>query len=159
MRNLANPGRSGRFAAAAIVAFGLAVVSAFAVFGRWSGPSALRSVAVLPLEAAAGDPTAVALGVAISDSVRNRLSRVGSFTVVEAGSGADAVVSGAVSREGGRIRVRVRLVRSRDGRQIWAETFDATDADLSRVEEAMADAVLSRLRPRDRAATGSSPGT
>jgi TolB-like protein len=153
MTSQARTGRSGQLAAAAIVAFGLAVVGAFVVFGRWSGPSALRSVAILPLESV--DPSSAALGAGISDSIRDRVGRAGALTVVTEKKAADAVLSGTVLPGGGRIRVSVRLVRSRDGRQIWADTVDVPESDLARVEENVAAAVVTRLRPRGRALTGS----
>jgi TolB-like protein/tetratricopeptide (TPR) repeat protein len=157
-------GRSGRLVAAAILAFGLAIVGAFLVRGRWTGPSSIRSLAVLPLKSLAGDPADEALGLGIADTVIRGFSRSGAITVRPMSSvrrfaksdvdalaaarelKADAVLEGSLQRAGGKLRVSLNMLRVRDGRSMWAESFDVPASEVFEVEDAVSDAVVSRLR-------------
>lgn len=51
---------------------------------------------------------------------------------------ADHVVRGSIRRTGDRVRVNVQLVHSEDGRQLWADRYDATAKELYAVQDAIA---------------------
>jgi tetratricopeptide (TPR) repeat protein len=60
----------------------------------------------------------------------------------------DAVLDGTVQRAGGKIRISVNLLRAGDGNSLWADSFDVPVAEVFQVEDAVSDAVVSRLRLR-----------
>src|SRR5262249_42502726 len=68
---------------------------------------------------------------------------------LEAGreQGVEAVLNGQVQRLGERVRVSVRLVRTRDGAPLWADRFDEQFTHIFAVEDAIAEKVA-RALPR-----------
>ncbi|MDI1243170.1 MAG: winged helix-turn-helix domain-containing protein [bacterium] len=65
--------------------------------------------------------------------------------------GVDSVVEWYLQTSGGRSRVNVRLIEVEDGRQLWTESFDYDEADLFKIQEAIADrtagSLLANLTP------------
>jgi TolB-like protein len=68
--------------------------------------------------------------------------------------GADFVLAGTVARIGARSEIGVRLVRVRDGEQLWSGTFWRATVDLGTLPGELAAAVIGAL-PRDAGRTGS----
>ena len=132
--------------AIAVVAFGLCAVAVFFLFGPWKAPGGVHSLAVLPLESSAGSAEDDALGRAISDSLIRRFRATGAVTVSPTAAGADSVLEGSLRQEGGRLQVRMQLLRAGDGRTLWTQAFDVLASDVPAVEEAVFEAVASRLR-------------
>jgi TolB-like protein/tetratricopeptide (TPR) repeat protein len=58
---------------------------------------------------------------------------------------ADHVVHGSVRRAGSTVRVNVQLVEVKNGRQVWADRYDATAADLHAVQDAIAARIAGTL--------------
>jgi tetratricopeptide (TPR) repeat protein len=58
---------------------------------------------------------------------------------------ADHIVHGSVRRAGQAVRVNVQLVEVANGRQIWADRYDATAADLLAVQDAIAARIARTL--------------
>jgi tetratricopeptide (TPR) repeat protein len=58
----------------------------------------------------------------------------------------DAVLEGSVQRAGGKLRASVNLLTAVDGRSIWTESFDVPASEVFEVQDAVSDAVVSRLR-------------
>ena len=58
---------------------------------------------------------------------------------------ADHIVHGSVRRAGEAVRVSVQLVEVANGRQIWADRYDATAADLHAVQDAIAARIARTL--------------
>lgn len=58
---------------------------------------------------------------------------------------ASFIVSGAIRRLAGRIRVAARLDDARDGASLWAERFDRSLDDLFDVQQTLADQIAGRL--------------
>lgn len=50
----------------------------------------------------------------------------------------DSVVEWYMQSSGGRSRVNVRLIQVKDGRQLWNESFDFDEADLFKIQDAIA---------------------
>jgi TolB-like protein len=161
-------GRRSRGATWALLGIGV-FAAAFFVLLRVSMPRAspapLRSVAILPFQAMTPSPSQEELGLALADAVITRVGRTGRRAVrpteaVRAYGGSDrdplaagralrvdAVLDGRVQESGDRIRISVQLVRVDLPVPIWSESFEASRADLSAIEAAIAEAVASRLDP------------
>ena len=121
----------------------------------------IRSLAVLPLQSL--DPNDHALGFGIAEAVIRRISQTGQLTVRPASSvrqylaepggamtaakqlSVETVLEGSLQREGGRLRIGVRLLRA-DGTSLWTERFDAPVADIFTTQDAIAEQVASRLQ-------------
>jgi DNA-binding winged helix-turn-helix (wHTH) protein/TolB-like protein/tetratricopeptide (TPR) repeat protein len=137
-----------------------------ALLNRKAAPApAIRSLAVLPfkpLDAAQRDE---ALELGMADTLITRLSRMPGIVVrpvssvrryskleddpLEAGRslGVDAVVDGSIQRRGSQMRVTVRLLRTSDGRPVWASKMDESAHDLFAVEDLVADRVARAVAP------------
>jgi TolB-like protein len=59
--------------------------------------------------------------------------------------GVDAVVDGSIQRAAGRIRITVRLVAVRDGRQLWADRYDGEFADIFLMQDSISERVAHSL--------------
>lgn len=139
-------GKSGRFVTIALIAFGLCAVSVFFLFGPWRAPGGAHSLAVLPLKSPSGSAEDDALGLALSDSLMRRFRATGAVNVSPTVPGADALLEGSVHRAGGRLQVRVQLLRAGDGRTLWKQSFDVPASKALTIENAVFEAVVSRLR-------------
>lgn len=127
-------------------------------------PPEVRSLAVLPfkiLGAGAGDDSPLALG--LTDTLITRLGnsrqlRVlptsavfkyagGDFDPVEVARrlGVDAVMTGTVQRDGGRVRVTVQLFDAHSGRLLWAEPFEAEGGNVFKIQDTTAERVARGL--------------
>jgi DNA-binding SARP family transcriptional activator/TolB-like protein len=89
-------------------------------------------------------------GIAVRSTARSREALQGGGEVREVGRNLDVayLLDGSV-RQGVRgLRVTVQLVRVADAVTIWAQVFDADDADVIAAEERIAAVVVDSLRPR-----------
>jgi TolB-like protein/DNA-binding winged helix-turn-helix (wHTH) protein len=142
-----------------------------------AGWLALRSprdpalIAVLPFADLNGDPAQAYLSRGLTEEVITQLGRVApaGFGVIAGPSvwryrgsqlaqqriaselGAGYIITGAVEHDASHVRVSARLIRARDGLQLWADTFDGpSDAALplqADVAASVARAMRSRLAP------------
>jgi eukaryotic-like serine/threonine-protein kinase len=133
-------------------------------------PSVLDSVAVLPFEIAPDDPEARYLSDAIAESVTRALSRIESLRVISRsavsryrGNEVDPiragrelavriVVAGRITVRGDALTLDLELVDVSDGRQIWAERYQRSIADVYPLEEEVASGIVGRLRPKPESA-------
>ncbi|MEP7212844.1 MAG: protein kinase [Acidobacteriota bacterium] len=155
-------------AAAAAAILALAALTAAYFTGRLSfvgrTEPQIRSLAVLPLKSLdSGDNY---LGLGIADAVIRRISQTGELVVrptstirkyltedtdaLEAAKqlGADAVLEGSVQRTADRLRVSVNLLRTADGKSLWADNFDMQASDIFAIQDSVAQQVSTRLRLR-----------
>src|SRR3954471_8843328 len=131
---------------------------------------------VLPFEDLNGDPGQAYLSRGLAEEVITQLGRVtpAGFGVIAGPSvwryrgsqlapqriaselGAGYIVTGAVEHDASHVRVSARLIRARDGLQLWAASFDGpNDAALplqTDVAASVARAMRSRLAPAPKAA-------
>jgi TolB-like protein/Flp pilus assembly protein TadD len=56
------------------------------------------------------------------------------------------VLEGSVRKQGERLRISAKLLRVGDGVELWADTFDGTDADIFGLQENIAQQVTSQLK-------------
>lgn len=56
------------------------------------------------------------------------------------------VLEGSVRKQGERLRIAAKLLRVGDGVEMWAQTFDGTDADIFALQERIAQAVAGQLQ-------------
>jgi len=141
-----------------------------------------RSIAVLLFRDLAGDPGNAHLGLGLADATITELASLKSLVVRPTASvlryrdrpvdpetagrelGVDAVVDGNFQRDGSRLRLTVQLVRTEDGKPIWASKIDTRLEDLFRMQDEVSGRIAEALavelrgsgrdRPR-RAARGS----
>ena len=57
----------------------------------------------------------------------------------------DAVLTGTIQRVEGRLRVNVRLINVGDGSQIWEGSFDETESDLFKLQDALSAQVAKSI--------------
>ena len=118
------------------------------------------TVAIAPFDNLSGDPAQDYFARGFVEDVATELSRFGTLEVLhprafaaaarDAGAAVPAahMVHGSVRRTGGSVRVNVQLIETAHGRQLWADRYDATAADLFAVQDAIAARVASTLAVR-----------
>jgi TolB-like protein/DNA-binding winged helix-turn-helix (wHTH) protein len=129
-------------------------------------PGPIQSIAVLPFKPIGADGSDEYLGVGIADALITKLSNIRQMAVRPTGSvlrytkpeqdvqtagrelKVDAVLAGSVQRAGERIRLTVQLISVRDGRPLWADTFDEQWTHIFAVQDAMSNQVARALALR-----------
>jgi DNA-binding winged helix-turn-helix (wHTH) protein/TolB-like protein/thioredoxin-like negative regulator of GroEL len=125
--------------------------------------SSITSIAVLPFKPLEVKDSNPSLEIGMADSMIVKLSKVGHINVlplsvvrrytapgpdaVQVGRelGVEAVLEGNIQKSQDRIRVRVSLVRVRDGKSLWADQFDEQHTDILTVQDAISERVASAL--------------
>jgi DNA-binding SARP family transcriptional activator len=127
-------------------------------------------IAVLPFAAPPDEPEQGYLGDGLAEDVIRALSRFRSFGVIARHSsfalrdlrlsapelgqrlGARYLMSGALRRAGGTLRLATDLADAESGRQLWAERYDLGAGRLAGLQEEVAGAIAGALAQRiDRA--------
>lgn len=124
---------------------------------------AMHSIAVLPLKAITTNEGDEALSLGLADSLITRLGSSQKIIVrplsaitkyagteydaLEVGRKlqVDAILDGSFQRNESRLRVRARLLRVADGKQIWAGTFDEIESDIFKLQDAISLEAASAL--------------
>ncbi len=125
--------------------------------------AAASSIAVLPFKPLVAEGRDASLELGMADSLILKLGNLAGITVrplsavrryadleqdaVTAGRElrVDSVVEGSIQRLQDRIRVRVSLVRVRDGKQLWAEQFDEKWTDIFTAQDRVSQRVAGAL--------------
>lgn len=115
-----------------------------------TGHPGVASIAFAAFDNLSGDPAEAYFARGFVEDIATELSRFGTVEVFHpralAGrTPADHVVHGSVRRSGERVRVSVQLVRAADGRQVWADRYDATAGELHAVQDAIAARIARTL--------------
>lgn len=123
----------------------------------------IRSIAVLPFHAVGSEAHDAMLGLGMADAVIGRLSNLRTASILPTSSiaqfedksidsvatgkllGVDAVVSGTVQRANNRVRLRVQLTQTAEGRVLLSETVDQSFTDIFAVQDAIADRIARLL--------------
>jgi TolB-like protein/Tfp pilus assembly protein PilF len=118
---------------------------------------AAAAIAVLPFENSSGDPEQGYLARGFVDELVTQLSRFPTLEVVhrqasldDGGAAPDEPgvafhLRGSVRRLGDQIRIHAQLVQARDGRQVWAERFDAPAGGVLAAQDEIVARVASAL--------------
>jgi len=126
-------------------------------------PVQIRSLAILPFQIWGGPSGDDYLGVGLADVLITRLGNTGKIIVRPTTSvqkyigggvnpqaagveqGVDAVISGSIQRQVGHVRLTLRLIRVRDGVQVWGETFDEASTNTFALEDALSERVAQSI--------------
>ncbi len=154
----------------AICSLLLAVGAGWIAFGdrlvNRSAAGAITSIAVLPLENLSGDPQQDYFADGITEALINELGRIGALRVISRSSvmgykgrkkplaqvardlNVEALVEGAVVREGSRVRVTAQLVGLHPERQLWAERYERDVASILVLQADLARAIAGEVRAK-----------
>ena len=120
-----------------------------------------ESLAVLPIKDL--DDTKDSLAFGLTDSLISRLGRLNRFAVRPLSAvsefsesekdalsfskdlNVDAVVVGTIQRSGEKVRLRMQLLDSRDGAQLWSETFDVAERNVFDAQDQMSSKIAQSL--------------
>lgn len=125
----------------------------------------VQSIAVLPLANLSGDPEQEYFSEGMTDELIGGLARITSLRVTSRTSvmrfrgdksrslpsiarelGVDAIVEGTVTRYDGRVRITAQLIRARDDRHLWSETYDRELKDLLLLRSEVATAIANQIQ-------------
>ena len=128
-------------------------------------PEAGASIAVLPFASLSGDPERDYFGDGIAEELIHLLARTPGLKVPARTSsfaykgrhidvrqiarelGVDRLLEGSVRSSGDNIRVTAQLVDAESGYHIWSQTFDRQFADVFKLQDELAGAIVQRLAP------------
>ena len=150
----------------ALTAMGLAIAG----FGiLWNAgmlaphPSAIRSIAVLPLENLSGDPDQEYFADGMTDLLITELAQIRAWNVIARTSamrykrtrepvrkigrdlGVDGIVEGTVLRSGQRVRITVQLIDGGTERHLWAASFEREAKDVIELQSDVARTIAGEL--------------
>jgi serine/threonine protein kinase/tetratricopeptide (TPR) repeat protein len=139
----------------------------------------IRSIAVLPFDNLSNDPSQQMYVDAIWESITDDLAKIGALQVtashtlrfyrdknmsmpeIEDKLNVDAFVTGSALHSGSRVEVRVRLIRSSDGRQLWSYHYEFDKRDIlteqRKIAHAVADQIQIELSPAEQVLLGAAP--
>lgn len=123
----------------------------------------IKSLAVLPLKNLSGDPSQDYLADGMTEALIGRLASIHDLRVISRTSmvsfkdtklsvpeiaktlGVDALVEGAVIREGSHIRVHAQLIRAATDEHFWSETYDREMRDALSLESDVAQSIARKV--------------
>lgn len=123
----------------------------------------IRTVAVLPLKTPAENESSKSLSLGLTDSLISRLGSLNRFSVRPLSSvrgyadaeqdprkfgerlKVDVVLEGTLQQTDNRLLVNVSLWDLRDGAQLWQGSFDSTEADFFKLQDAVVTGVTKGL--------------
>jgi TolB-like protein/Flp pilus assembly protein TadD len=136
-------------------------------------PPRIRSIAVLPLAVASGDPQEDYFADGVTDALITELAQIGELRVISRTSvmvykGAkkplpqiakelqvDAVVAGSVQRSGDKVRISAELIQASRDRLLWAKSYERDMRDILTLQSAIAKAIVDdvevKLTPQEQA--------
>jgi TolB-like protein/DNA-binding winged helix-turn-helix (wHTH) protein/Flp pilus assembly protein TadD len=131
----------------------------------WSrSPSAIRSLAVLPLENLSHDIAQDYFSDGMTDELITELGRIGELRVISRTSvmtykgahkrlpqiaqelNVDAVVEGTVLRSGSRVRITAQLIQASSDKHLWAESYEGELQDTLALQNKVARAIAEQIR-------------
>ncbi len=153
---------------------GLAILSVFLFRSRRRAPTAIRSLAVLPLENLSGDASQNYFSDGMTDELITDLAQISALRVISRTSvmvykGArkplpqiarelhvDAVVEGTVLRAGDQVRITAQLIDASTDKHLWSQSYQGELRDTlalqDRVAREIAEQIQINLTPREQAA-------
>jgi DNA-binding winged helix-turn-helix (wHTH) protein/TolB-like protein/Tfp pilus assembly protein PilF len=154
-----------------VVALGVLVgVAAYVYSAYWQRSRAevegIESIAVLPFKTIGPETEHELLGLGMADSVIIKLSQFDQTRVLPISSvikynngdrnplligrylGVDAILDGAIQRDGDRTRVTAQLIRSSDGKTIWSGKFDEDYRNVFHLQDLVSESMVGSLAPQ-----------
>ena len=147
------------------LASSLVIIALVAIIFFTGRLKAMDSIAVLPIENLTGDPGQEYFVDGVTDELIGQLAQIGALRVISRTSvmkykgmkkplpeiarelKVGALVEGTVHRVGGNVRVRVELIRALpEERNLWAQTYDRSIADVLVMYSEMARAIAGKMR-------------
>jgi TolB-like protein/Flp pilus assembly protein TadD len=148
--------------------------------GQAGGETAIRSIAVLPLDNYSADPKQDYFAEGMTDELTADLATISQLRVISRGSAmqfkganrpptpeiakalnVDAVVEGSVLRVGDKVRITAELIDARQDRQLWAKSFERSSRDVLALQDELASAIAReihvQLTPTERSRLTSAP--
>jgi serine/threonine-protein kinase len=157
------PGTRSALAGALGMAAVVAVALAAYLFSA-SSSAEDKSIAVLPFRNLTNDPANAFFAEGIEDDILSRLVKIRDLKVISHLSssrfpatsprdlaaigrslGVRHVLEGSFNRVGNRVVLHVELVDTRNGHQLWSETYDRTLADVITLQGDLATAIATAL--------------
>jgi TolB-like protein/DNA-binding winged helix-turn-helix (wHTH) protein/Tfp pilus assembly protein PilF len=144
-------------------------------FRSWNRPSsAIRSLAVLPLESLSSDASQDYFADGMTDELISDLGQISALRVISRTSvmtykharkslpqiarelNVDAVVEGTVLRSGDQVRITAQLIEASTDKHLWSQSYEGELRDTlalqNQVARAIADQIRINLNPQERAA-------
>jgi serine/threonine-protein kinase len=140
---------------------------------RTRTPSAIRSLAVLPLQNLSRDPEQEYFADGMTEELITNLAQIGSLRVISRTSimgykgttkplpqigrelGVDGILEGSVQRAGNRVRITAQLIEAANDRHLWARSYERDLTEIlslqSEVARAVAEEVQVALTPQEQA--------
>jgi TolB-like protein/DNA-binding winged helix-turn-helix (wHTH) protein/Flp pilus assembly protein TadD len=141
---------------------------------RFSAPTGIRSLAVLPLDNLSGDASQDYFADGMTDELISDLGQISALRVISRTSAmtykharkplpqiarelnVDAVVEGTVFRSGNQVRITAQLIDASTDKHLWSQSYEGELRDTlalqSKVARAIADQIQISLNPREQAA-------
>lgn len=157
------PARANRrMLAIGIIAAGLLALTLWGLREHTGDGLEVRSLAVLPLTTAENSDDG--LGLSLADALITQLGALDGLAVRPTHSIAnltpddpstagrslrtEAVLVGRLQHAGGRVRVTLQLIRTRDGEAIWTGAFSTSAADRIALQDELVDQIVYALERR-----------
>ena len=156
---------------------GLLLVTSLAAWRirSWNRPSsAIRSLAVLPLESLSSDASQDYFADGMTDELISDLGQISALRVISRTSvmtykhahkplpqiarelNVDAVVEGTVLRSGDQVRITAQLIEASTDKHLWSQSYEGELRDTlalqNQVARAIADQIRINLNPQEQAA-------
>jgi len=126
--------------------------------------TAIRSIAVLPLDNYSGDSTQEYFIEGMTDEITTDLASISSLRVISRNSATqfkgksrpstpeiakalnvDAIVEGSVQRVGDKVHINAQLIDARLDRHIWSDKFDRSSGDVFALQAELAAAIAGAI--------------
>ena len=151
------------------VTFGLAALAITIRRGREQPPpppSAIGSLAVLPLANLSGNPAQQFFADGMTEALIDHLSALRNVRVVSRTSvmqfresrkpapviakelGVDALVEGSVLQSADRVRISVRLIRGGSEKNVWSNVYERKLADVLSLQRELGQAITQQIQSR-----------
>ncbi len=147
-----------------------ALILCLAILGVWrvrsAAPShtAIRSLAVLPLDNLSGDPSREYFADGMTDELITDLAQIRALRVISRTSvmmykgarkplpqiarelNVDAVVEGTVLLSGNQVRITAQLIKAPADKHLWAESYEGDLRDTLALQKKVAEAIAQQIR-------------
>ncbi len=129
-----------------------------------AAPSAIRSLAVLPLEDHSAEPGKEYFADGMTEALIGALAKISALRVTSRTSvmqfkgvrrplkeiaralKVDAIVEGSVLRAGNRVRITAQLIQARTDAHLWAESYERELQDILTLQSEIARAIAGEIR-------------